>query len=55
MVIKERNEESICIELDESEFTLIQYLLEKSKNKVSGKIENSLAKRMFQVMKDVEL
>lgn len=55
MIVKERNEGRICIELDENEFTLIQYLLEKSKNKLTGKVEDSLAKRMFEVMKDVEL
>mgnify|MGYP007039256654 CR=1 FL=1 len=55
MKIIEKNSRKTILEVNDDEFTLIQYLLEKSSKKNKGILEDDLSKSMFETMSLHEL
>jgi hypothetical protein len=55
MDIKNKNSHKTILEVSDDEFTLIQYLLEKSAKKNEGVLGDDLSKSMFETMSGYEL
>lgn len=55
MKIENTQDGKINLEVNENEFILLQSLLEKSKNQMKGKVENSLSEKMFNEMATFDL